>query len=92
MAYERFANGGLSSLAAGIDDSVLALTVKSAVGFPTGGNFNLSAYNTLNGAGVAVHSGSFDIERGFAENRTNLAGVQKRVVRPEQSRDGGGVG
>ena len=41
MAYERFANGGLSSLAAGIDDSVLALTVKSAVGFPTGGNFRI---------------------------------------------------
>jgi hypothetical protein len=41
MAYERFANGGLSSLAAGIDDSVLALTVKSAVGFPGGGNFRI---------------------------------------------------
>ena len=41
MAYERFANGGLSSLAAGIDDSVLALTVKLAVGFPTGGNFRI---------------------------------------------------
>ena len=35
MAYERFANGGLSSLAAGIDNSVTSLTVKSAVGFPT---------------------------------------------------------
>ena len=41
MAYERFANGGLSSLDAGISDSDLALTVKSAVGFPTGGNFRI---------------------------------------------------
>jgi hypothetical protein len=41
MAYERFANGGLSSLEAGISDSDLALTVKSAVGFPTGGNFRV---------------------------------------------------
>ena len=41
MAYERFANGGLSSLAAGIDNSVTSLTVKSAVGFPTGGNFRI---------------------------------------------------
>jgi len=41
MAYERFANGGLSSLDAGIDDDDLALTVKSAVGFPTGGNFRI---------------------------------------------------
>ena len=36
MAYEQFANGGISSLAAGIDNSVTSLTVKSAVGFPTG--------------------------------------------------------
>ena len=41
MAYERFANGGLSSLDAGIDNDDLALTVKSAVGFPTGGNFRI---------------------------------------------------
>jgi len=41
MAYERFANGGLSSLSAGIDDAVTSLTVKSAVGFPTGGNFRI---------------------------------------------------
>jgi len=41
MAYERFANGGLSSLAAGINDAVQSLTVKSAVGFPTGGNFRI---------------------------------------------------
>jgi len=41
MAYERFANGGLSSLIAGINDSVTSLTVKSAVGFPTGGNFRI---------------------------------------------------
>lgn len=41
MAYERFANGGLSSLNAGIDDSVTSLTVKSAVGFPTTGNFRI---------------------------------------------------
>ena len=47
MAYERFANGGLSSLAAGIDDSVLALTVKSAVGFPTGGNFRIIIDNEI---------------------------------------------
>ena len=41
MAYERFANGGLSSLASAIDTSVTALTVKSAVGFPTTGNFRV---------------------------------------------------
>ena len=41
MAYERFANGGLSSLAAGIDNAVTSLTVASAVGFPTGGNFRI---------------------------------------------------
>jgi len=41
MAYEQFANGGLSALDAGIDDSVTSLTVKSAVGFPTGGNFRI---------------------------------------------------
>mgnify|MGYP000843565616 FL=1 len=41
MAYERFANGGLSSLDAAIDNDDLALTVKSAVGFPTGGNFRI---------------------------------------------------
>ncbi len=41
MAYERFANGGLSSLDATIDNDDLALTVKSAVGFPTGGNFRI---------------------------------------------------
>ena len=41
MAYERFANGGLSSLSAGINNSVTSLTVKSAVGFPTGGNFRI---------------------------------------------------
>ena len=41
MAYEQFANGGISSLAAGIDDSVTSLTVKSAVGFPTIGNFRI---------------------------------------------------
>jgi hypothetical protein len=41
MAYEQFSNGGLSSLAEGIDDSVTSLTVKSAVGFPTVGNFRI---------------------------------------------------
>ena len=41
MAYERFANGGLSSLDAGISDSATNLTVKSAAGFPTGGNFRI---------------------------------------------------
>jgi hypothetical protein len=41
MAYERFCNGGLSSLDAAIDNDDLALTVKSAVGFPTGGNFRI---------------------------------------------------
>jgi len=41
MAYERFANGGLSTLDGAIDDSVTSLTVKSAVGFPTGGNFRI---------------------------------------------------
>ena len=42
MAYERFANGGLSSLAAGIDNAVTSLTVASAVGFPTSGNFRIT--------------------------------------------------
>ncbi len=41
MAYERFANGGISSLAGAIGDSDLSLTVKSAIGFPTGGNFRI---------------------------------------------------
>ena len=41
MAYERFANGGLTSLAAGIDNAVTALTVKSAAGFPTAGDFRI---------------------------------------------------
>ena len=41
MAYERFANGGLSSLAVGIDNAVTSLAVASAVGFPTGGNFRI---------------------------------------------------
>ena len=41
MAYEQFANGGISSLAAGINDTVGSLTVKSAVGFPTVGNFRI---------------------------------------------------
>ncbi len=47
MAYERFANGGLSSLAAGINDAVTSLTVKSAVGFPTGGNFRIVIDNEI---------------------------------------------
>jgi len=41
MAYERFANGGLSSLTAGINDAATSLVVKSALGFPTGGNFRV---------------------------------------------------
>lgn len=41
MAYEQFANGGISSLAEGIDSDDLILTVKSAVGFPTVGNFRI---------------------------------------------------
>jgi len=41
MAYERFANGGLSSLSAGIDMDDLSLKVKSATGFPTGGDFRI---------------------------------------------------
>ena len=47
MAYERFANGGLSSLDAAIDSDDLALTVKSAVGFPTGGNFRIIIDNEI---------------------------------------------
>ena len=47
MAYERFANGGLSSLDAAIDNDDLALTVKSAVGFPTGGNFRIIVDNEI---------------------------------------------
>src|SRR3990172_4023235 len=47
MAYERFANGGLSSLEAAIDNDDLALTVKSAVGFPTGGNFRIVVDNEI---------------------------------------------
>ena len=41
MAYEQFANGGLSSLDAATDNDDLSLTVKSAVGFPTIGNFRI---------------------------------------------------
>lgn len=41
MAYEQFANGGLSSLDAAIDSDDTSLTVKSAVGFPTIGNFRI---------------------------------------------------
>ena len=41
MAYERFANGGLSSLAVGISDSDLTLTVKAAGSFPNVGNFRI---------------------------------------------------
>lgn len=47
MAYERFANGGLSALDAAIDNDDLALTVKSAVGFPTGGNFRIIIDNEI---------------------------------------------
>jgi len=47
MAYERFANGGLSSLDAAIDNDDLVLTVKSAVGFPTGGNFRVIIDNEI---------------------------------------------
>jgi hypothetical protein len=47
MAYERFANGGLSSLAAGIDNSATSLTVNSAVGFPTGGIFRIIIDNEI---------------------------------------------
>lgn len=47
MAYERFSNGGLSSLDAAIDNDDLALTVKSAVGFPTGGNFRIIIDNEI---------------------------------------------
>ncbi len=39
--YERFANGGLSSLSAGIDNDDRWLTVGSAAGFPAEGNFRI---------------------------------------------------
>jgi len=41
MAYERFANGGLSSLVDAIASDATSLTVKSPVGFPTTGNFRI---------------------------------------------------
>ncbi len=41
MAYERFANGGLSSLDSAVASDDVALTVKSAVGFPATGNFRI---------------------------------------------------
>jgi hypothetical protein len=47
MAYERFANGGLSSLTDAIDASVTSLTVKSPVGFPTTGNFRILVENEI---------------------------------------------
>ena len=39
--YERFANGGLSSLSAGIDNDDRWLTLGSVVGFPAEGNFRI---------------------------------------------------
>jgi len=39
--YERFANGGLSALSAGIDSDDTEVSVDTAVGFPTEGNFRI---------------------------------------------------
>jgi len=39
--YERFSNNGGSSLSASIDDTALSLTVASATGFPSDGNFRI---------------------------------------------------
>ena len=47
MAYEQFANGGLSSLESAIDNDDTSLTVKSAVGFPTTGNFRIIVENEI---------------------------------------------
>jgi hypothetical protein len=47
MADERFSNCGIYSLSAGIDNAVTALTVKSAVGFPAGGNFRIIIDNEI---------------------------------------------
>ena len=70
MAYERFANGGLSSLAAGIDDDDLALTVKSATGFPTGGNFRILIESEIMLA-TAVQGNVFTVTR--AQEGTSAA-------------------
>jgi hypothetical protein len=71
MAYERFANGGLSSLAAGIDDTEGSLTVKSAVGFPAVGNFRIIIGTEIMLV-TAVQGKTFTVTRG-AESTTAAA-------------------
>ena len=68
MAYEQFANGGISSLAAGIDDTVGTLTVKSAAGFPTVGNFRIIVGTEIMLV-TAVQGKTFTVTRG-AESTT----------------------
>lgn len=63
MAYEQFANGGLSSLAEGIDDAVTSLTVKSAVGFPTVSNFRIIVGTEIMLV-TAVQGKTFTVTRG----------------------------
>lgn len=63
MAYEQFANGGLSALAAGIDDTVGSLTVKSAVGFPAVGNFRIIIGTEIMLV-TAVQGKTFTVTRG----------------------------
>ena len=69
MAYEQFANGGISSLAAAMTDTVgTSLTVKSAVGFPTVGNFRIIVGTEIMLV-TAVQGKVFTVTRG-AESST----------------------
>jgi hypothetical protein len=64
MAYEQFANGGISSLAAAMTDTVgTTLTVKSAVGFPTVGNFRIIIGTEIMLV-TAVQGKAFTVTRG----------------------------
>jgi hypothetical protein len=69
--YERFANGGLSSLAATIDTDDPELTVKSAVGFPTEGNFRITIDEEILLV-TNVQGKTFVVERG--QEGTSAAG------------------
>ena len=69
MAYEQFANGGISSLATAMTDTVgTSLTVKSAVGFPTVGNFRIIVGTEIMIV-TAVQGKTFTVTRG-AEGST----------------------
>jgi len=78
MAYERFANGGLSSLSAGIDNATTSLTVASAVGFPTGGNFRIVIDSEIMLV-TSVQGQTFTVTRG-AEGTTAASHLAAAAV------------